>query len=174
MRLISGKYKGKRIDPPASLRARPTTDFAREGLFSMITHLMDLKGTHVLDLFAGTGIIGFECLSRGSASVKAIDIDEKAIRFMRDTASMLGEKNHHPYRTDAVRVFKKDEQYHLVFADPPYGHKDTLKIPELAAPIIHKGGLLVVEHGGEAGMENFSNFSETRAYGRVHFSFYRF
>ena len=92
MRIISGKYRGKHIHPPGNLRARPTTDFAKEGLFNILNNLLDLEETDVLDLFSGTGSISYEFASRGARSVVAVERDPKYCNFIRHTFSEMDEE----------------------------------------------------------------------------------
>ena len=92
MRIISGKCGGRMINPPKNLRARPTTDFAKESLFNVITNnYFDLEGITALDLFSGTGSISFEFVSRGCSNVTAIEMSEKHLAFIKKTASELTE-----------------------------------------------------------------------------------
>ena len=83
MRIISGKYKGRAINPPRNLRARPTTDFAKENLFNVLGNLVDFEECDVLDLFAGTGSISYEFASRGARSVTAVEINPVHYNFIR-------------------------------------------------------------------------------------------
>ena len=93
MRIISGKYKGKHIPVPSSFKARPTTDFAREGLFNILANTWEFGGLTVLDLFAGTGSIGFEFASRGASKVDMVEADARSSRFLQRTADTLAADN---------------------------------------------------------------------------------
>ena len=90
MRIVSGKYKGRAINPPRNLRARPTTDFAKENLFNVLGNLLDFEECDVLDLFAGTGSISYEFASRGARSVTSVEINPVHYNFIRQTAAQLG------------------------------------------------------------------------------------
>ena len=82
MRIIRGKYGRRRFDVPGNITARPTTDFARENIFNVIENLIDIEGIDALDLFAGTGAVTFELLSRGAASVTAVEKASTQFRFI--------------------------------------------------------------------------------------------
>jgi len=89
MRIISGEFKGRRFTPPANLKARPTTDFAKEGLFNLLNNQIDFEGIDVLDLFAGTGSIGFEFISREARSVICVEQNDRHATFIRKTCQLL-------------------------------------------------------------------------------------
>lgn len=130
----------------------------------------------MLDLFAGTGMIGFECISRGAKEVVAVDIDEKALKFMKDTSNQIGMANYHVVRSDALRYCQKSVPFDLIIADPPYGHKHTKLIPEavVSNQLVTPGGCLIIEHDDGLDWSEWDNFTETRTYGRVNFSFFQF
>ena len=96
MRIVSGKYKGRAINPPRNLRARPTTDFAKENLFNVLGNLVDFEECDVLDLFAGTGSISYEFASRGARSVTSVEINPVHYNFIRQTAAFIAESSHDP------------------------------------------------------------------------------
>ena len=106
MRIVSGKYKGRAINPPRNLRARPTTDFAKENLFNVLGNLVDFEQCDVLDLFAGTGSISYEFASRGARSVTSVEINPVHYNFIRQTAAQLGIGNLYPRQIGAVNVIK--------------------------------------------------------------------
>ena len=89
MRIISGKYKGRKIEPPNKLPVRPTTDFAKEGLFNVLTNMIDFEETEALDRFAGTGNISFELISRGCPSVQAVEQNYNCVKFINSMAEKL-------------------------------------------------------------------------------------
>lgn len=161
---------------PDGMKARPTTDFAREGLFNMLNNLVDYEGMSVLDAFCGSGIIGIEFLSRGAANVTAVDIDSSNLRFIEETRKSFGIENLKTYRMDALRLLKKGGSWDLIFADPPYGHKDTVAIPDVVAAsgCVTQQGYLVLEHDGKHDFSTHHNHINTRAFGKVHFSFFQY
>lgn len=177
MRIINGKFKGRRFSPPTNITARPTTDFAKESLFNVITNnYFDLEGITALDLFSGTGSISFEFVSRGCSNVTAIEMSEKHLAFIKKTASELKITNLRTSRIDVFRFLKGcSQKYDIIFADPPY-QLDSLKtLPDLVFEhsLLTKGGLFVLEHGSSNSFSNHPHFVEHRSYGNVHFSFFK-
>ena len=121
MRVIGGKFKGKRIQPKWKLKARPTTEFAREGLFNILQHTYDLKDIDVLDLFTGSGALSLEFLSRGAASVTSIDTDRNSIRHIHHLSKDLELPEWKAFRTNVFSMLKKNSsRYDIIFADPPF------------------------------------------------------
>ena len=106
MRIVSGKYKGRAINPPKNLRARPTTDFAKENLFNVLGNLVDFDECDVLDLFAGTGSISYEFASRGARSVTAVEINAVHYNFIKQTAAQLGIENLYPVKANVFLYLK--------------------------------------------------------------------
>ena len=175
MRIVSGKYRGRKIQPPATLRARPTTDFAKEALFNILNNEIDLSETRVLDLFCGSGSISFEFLSRGATGVWSVDVDRKAVDFVRKFADKIQDPNIKTVKADVYQFLKTcTEQFDVVFADPPYGHSHVSKLPERVfnSDVLKFSGILIVEHGPEQNFENSAFFQFHRTYGNVNFSFF--
>ena len=176
MRIIGGKYRGRRIEPPASLKARPTTDFAREGLFNILNNRIDFEAINVLDLFSGTGSISFEFASRGAVSVHLVEKDLKHISGIRRTIKELEFKNIKPIHIDVTSYLKICSfKYDIVFADPPYDLKWLKELPDLVtgADIINKDGFFILEHPRSLKFFTHKLFFEHRNYGGVNFSFFR-
>ena len=120
MRIVSGKYKGRAINPPRNLRARPTTDFAKENLFNVLGNLVDFEQCDVLDLFAGTGSISYEFASRGARSVTAVEINPVHWNFIRQTAARLGIENFYPVKANAFLYVKScGKQFDVIFRMRP-------------------------------------------------------
>lgn len=181
MRIITGKYKGRHFEIPRSFKARPTTDFAKENVFNVLTGYLDFEGISALDLFSGTGSITFELLSRGCAQVISVEQDRDHHRFICDCLKKLSpdsQQSAHclPLRGDVFRFIKScRQQFDLIFADPPYALKELPQIPDL---IINKGmlkeeGLLVFEHGKDYDFSQHPRFVEHRQYGSVNFTIFR-
>jgi 16S rRNA (guanine966-N2)-methyltransferase len=174
MRIINGKYRGKRIQAPKKLSARPTTDFAKEALFNILDNRFDLEGLFVLDLFAGTGNIGFEFASRGAERVTAVDIERQSNLFVSKTAKELDL----PVRTIKNDVFRflntHGNQYDIIFADPPYGMENTANIARLVFEnkVLKDEGWLIIEHDERTNLKKVEHFLEHRKYGKVNFSFF--
>lgn len=175
MRIISGKFRGRRLMPPKNITARPTTDFAKESLFNLLTNRMDLEGADVLDLFAGTGSISLECVSRGAREVTAVELAHTQQNFIIATSKSLGINNLHLIRGDVFRYLKACSiRYDLIFADPPYALEELHTLPSLIVPALLKpGGLFVLEHGDQYDFSGHPHFLDLRTYGSVHFSFFQ-
>ena len=176
MRVIGGKYRNRRLHPPGGMGARPTTDFAKEGLFNVLLNRVPLDGIRVLDLFAGTGSISLEFLSRGAIEVVSVDHDRKLVDHMARTAQEFGEKGWRAVRDDVFRFLSTHRgHYDIVFADPPFEMEATAGIPTLVADagLLGDDGLLIVEHPDRKDMSGLPGYRETRRYGMVHFSFFQ-
>ena len=176
MRIISGTYKGRRIVPPAHIEARPTTDFAKEGLFNLLATRVDFEQANALDLFSGTGSISLELVSRGCKSVTAIESNEKHCAFIRKTCADLKIDTLLLIRADVFKFVERARfRYDLIFADPPYNLKQLPDLPDLlfAKGLLAEGGLFVLEHSGKQQFDGHPNFVEHRNYGNVNFSFFR-
>ena len=175
MRIIGGKLKGKVILPPAGYQARPTTDFAKEGLFNILDNEYEFEDLKVLDLFGGTGSIAFEFASRGAARVYCVEMARENASFIKTEAQRLGMDNVTMVRDnvfDFLPICR--ERFDLVFADPPYALEGLEKLPDLvfAADILYPERYFILEHGDEHSFVNHPRFVKERHYGRVHFSFF--
>jgi 16S rRNA (guanine966-N2)-methyltransferase len=127
MRVVAGRYKGRRLTAPAGLDVRPTSDRVREALFSI---LGDIEGLTVLDLFAGSGALGIEALSRGAARATLVDDDRRAIEAISANLAPLGDADAEVVRADAlVWLGGRRGPYDLVFVDPPYSSARKLAGP---------------------------------------------
>ncbi|PCJ80585.1 MAG: 16S rRNA (guanine(966)-N(2))-methyltransferase RsmD [Flavobacteriales bacterium] len=175
MRIISGKYKGRRIVAPKNLPVRPTTDFAKEGLFNIIGNHFYFEELHVLDLFAGTGNITYEFASRGAKEVNAVDVNAKCMFFIKKTSTQLGLENLKIYRASAFTFIKRcKHQYDVIFADPPYDMKEIEKLPDVIFEknLLKENGWLIIEHSGFVDLSGNARFKEKRSYGSVNFSIF--
>ncbi len=196
MRIITGRYKGRHFDIPRSFKARPTTDFAKENIFNVLTQYIDFEGAEALDLFSGTGSITLELLSRGCSRVVSVELDRDHHRFIQQCLQKLQGNNDQCsarpkdacyqrdarmfnvqcLRGDVFRYIKSCKQkYDFIFADPPYALKELPTIPSL---IFEKGmlkddGIFVFEHGKDHDFSNDPHFVEHRCYGSVNFSIFR-
>ncbi|NQV03045.1 MAG: RsmD family RNA methyltransferase [Bacteroidia bacterium] len=176
MRIISGEYKGRKIHPPANLPVRPTTDYAKEGLFNVLNNLIDFSETTVLDLFSGTGNIAFEFASRGAPSVLAVDIERRCVDFINQTAEKIGMEGVSAIRMNVIVLLKKSwDSVDLVFADPPYSMDgiDTLPDLVLSSGIVKPTGIFILEHSDKYDFTTNPSFDQLREYGKVHFSIFR-
>lgn len=175
MRIIGGKYKGRRVEPPAGFKARPTTDFAREGLFNILQNRFDIEECRVLDLFAGTGAISFEFSSRGAKEIHLIEKDTRHINGIRNMIKSVGFENIKPIHIDVNAYLKIcSVKYDIVFADPPYDLKWFAEVPSmvLSADVLKEDGLFILEHPRSMDFSSSTCFSEHRNYGGVNFTFF--
>ena len=176
MRIISGIYGGRRLSPPKNITARPTTDFAKESLFNLLNNRMDLEGIDMLDLFAGTGGIGIECISRGAREVTAVEIAHVQQNWIISCCKQLGIRNLSVIRGDVFKFLSACRtKYDLIFADPPYALEELPTLPDviLARDMLKENGWLVIEHGKDTDFTSHPRHIETRTYGSVHFSFFQ-
>ncbi len=176
MRIIGGKYKGRRINPPGNFKARPTTDFAREGLFNILNNRVDFENLIVLDLFAGTGSISYEFASRGAGSVHLVEKDVKHISGIRKILKELDLENVRPIHIDVKAYLKTCSiRYDIVFADPPYELPWLSELPDLVtqAGVIKEDGFFILEHPRDLSFTSHKLFFEHRNYGGVNFSFFK-
>lgn len=175
MRIISGKFRGKKIEAPASLPVRPTTDTAKEGLFNWLNNRIDFEEIDVLDLFSGTGNISLEFLSRGAQHITAVDKNADCMRFLVQTTQKMDIYNLKIFNLDVfVAIERLREKFDVIFADPPY---DFPKYQELLINIWEKellkeDGLLIIEHPKEVHFEH-PQLINIRKYGKVHFSIFQ-
>ena len=175
MRIITGRYKGRHFDIPRSFKARPTTDFAKENIFNVLTQYVDFDGATALDLFSGTGSISLELLSRGCQQVVSVEMDRDHHRFIQDCLKKLDTKACIPIRGDVFRFLKScKQQYDFIFADPPYALKELPEIPDLVIgrQLLKDGGIFVFEHGKDYDFSAHPHFLEHRSYGSVNFSLF--
>lgn len=150
MRIITGQYKGRHFDIPRSFKARPTTDFAKENIFNVLQGYIDFEDTSALDLFAGTGSISLELVSRGCSRVVSVEADRDHANFIRQCFQKLGEDKDILIRGDVFRFLKTCKQkFDFIFADPPYALKELPQIPDLVlnGDYLNEGGIFVFEHG---------------------------
>jgi 16S rRNA (guanine(966)-N(2))-methyltransferase RsmD len=175
MRIIGGQHKGRPIPADARLHLRPTTDFAKEGLFNMLASRVDWEGLHALDLFSGTGSIAYEMASRGAESVHAVEMNPQHANFIRKTAATLNLRNLKVVRDEAFHFLSICKvTYGLIFADPPYD-MDISALPDavLSRNLLEPDGVFVIEHSKNTDFSAHERLLQHRHYGNVHFSFFR-
>ena len=176
MRIIRGKFGRRRFDVPTNISARPTTDFARENIFNVLENLIDFDGITALDLFAGTGAITFELLSRECAQVTAVEKAATQYNFIRKVAQQLNVSNLRLIKGDVFRFIESGAgPFDFIFADPPYDMPDFASVPEkiLGSRLVKAGTLVVVEHSRNHDFSHLPGFMEHRVYGSVNFSLFR-
>lgn len=176
MRIISGKYKGRRISPPKNLPVRPTTDMCKEALFNILNNNFNFSGLKVLDLFAGTGSISYEFGSRGCTPITSVDGDMGCVLFIKKTANEF-DFDISAVKSDVFKFLEKSKaSYDIIFADPPYGmdQKQFEKIIELVFEnnILEDDGMMIIEHSKYTKLDHMENFSFEKAYGGSVFTFF--
>jgi 16S rRNA (guanine966-N2)-methyltransferase len=175
MRIIGGKLKGLRINPPADLPVRPTTDLAKEALFNILLNQVDFEDIRVLDLFSGTGNISLEFASRGVPEIISVDRNFGCFKYLKDISKQLKLDTISAFKADVFKFLELEtDPFDLIFADPPY---DLTRIPEIAKLVfdrnlVKQGGYLIIEHPSMKKLDNHPNFREQRQYGSSSFSFF--
>ncbi|REG99412.1 RsmD family RNA methyltransferase [Flavobacterium aquicola] len=176
MRIISGKYKGRRIFPPKGLPVRPTTDMSKEALFNVLNNHFSFEGLKVLDLFAGTGNISYEFASRGSSPITSVDGDFGCVKFIKQVAAEY-DFDIAAIKSDVFAFIDKNKTaYDIIFADPPYG-LDQKTFEKIVLSIFEKGllndeGMMIIEHSKYTKLDHLINFSFQKSYGGSIFSFF--
>ncbi len=176
MRIISGTYKGRRIQAPKKLPVRPTTDLAKESLFNILNNSYRFSQLAVLDLFTGIGSISFEFASRGCTDITAVDAHFGCVGFVKNTAKEF-EFPITTIKSDTYSFLEKNRgSYDIIFADPPYDFEQHQfeKIATLVFQnnLLAKNGLLIIEHSKHTKIDNAPNYSHSRNYGGSVFSFF--
>jgi 16S rRNA (guanine966-N2)-methyltransferase len=175
MRIIGGKLKGIRMNAPASLPVRPTTDMAKEALFNILYNTYDFDNCEVLDLFSGTGNISIEFASRDIKSVTSVDKHSGCVYWLESVIKKYELNQIHTIKGDVFKFLDQHKKsYQIIFADPPY---DLPNIPQIAEKVIKNGlltdnGVLVIEHPSFLKLSFLEGFTETRRYGNSSFSFF--
>ena len=195
MRIVAGTYRGRHFEVPRSFKARPTTDFAKENLFNVLRSYFDFEdeAPSALDLFAGTGSITLELLSRGCSHVTSVELDAQHLALIRRFVNVLDESSRVTLiRADVLRFLRKvSGPFDFIFADPPYALPELEQLPNLifpddfpplatderqapaSSPFLTPSGLFVLEHGKSQDFSSHPHFLEHRSYGSVNFSFFR-
>ena len=176
MRIISGKYKGRRISPPKGLPVRPTTDMSKEALFNVLNNHFNFEGLKVLDLFAGTGNISYEFASRGSSPITSVDGDFGCVKFIKQIATEY-DFNIAATKSDVFKFLEKNNAtFDIVFADPPYA-LDQATFERIVLLVFEKNtlnedGMMVIEHSKYTKLDHMMHFSFKKSYGGSIFSFF--
>ncbi len=177
MRIVSGTLGGRRFLPPANIPARPTTELAREGLFNILNNLIDFEGCTALELFAGTGGVSYELVSRGAASVTLVEQDASSINFIKRTAQGFGiAAQLKIIKGDAFKMLQSaTAPFDFIFADPPYALANMDRLPELifGRDLLTEEGIFVLEHDYRHGYEVHPDFLRAKKYGDTNFTFFK-
>jgi len=165
MRVVAGEFRGRRLQAPRGRSTRPTADRVREALFSM---LGDVSGARVLDLYAGSGALGIEALSRGAASAVFVERDAAAVAAIRRNLETVGAGAADVRRQDVLRFLAAaTDRFDLVFADPPYDSAPRLAAPLSAAlpAVLDENALIVTESSKRTPLELSLPLTRERTYG---------
>ncbi|MBK7634918.1 MAG: RsmD family RNA methyltransferase [Saprospiraceae bacterium] len=178
MRIIGGFFKGRKFIPPAkNWPTRPTTDFAKEGLFNILNNKIDFEEVIMLDLFGGTGNHSYEFISRGCTNVTYVDKFQGCIDFVQKTAGELKiEDKIKIIRSDVFRFLQSNiRQFDYIFAGPPYPLPNLNTIPDVIfqTETLAPDGLFVMEHNPNHDFKSHNRFVEARNYGTTIFSFFK-
>ena len=175
MRIIRGKYGRRRFEVPKNITARPTTDFARENIFNVLENIEGFEGKSACDLFAGTGAVSFEFLSRGCSYVVAVEKAAVQAAFIKKVAEILGDTNLHLVKGDVFKFIEScDKTFDYIFADPPYDHPRFEEIPALIlnSKLVKPGTIVIIEHSKTRDFSELPGFNQRREYGSVNFSIF--
>lgn len=176
MRIITGEFKGRHFEIPRSFKARPTTDFAKENIFNVLLGYLDFEDAVALDLFAGTGSISLELVSRGCRQVVSVEKDREHAHFIHQCMQKIGTDRDVLIRGDVFRFLKScHQQFDFIFADPPYVLKEIPRLPQMIFDydLLKTDGVFVLEHGKDHDFSQAPHFVEHRSYGSVNFSIFQ-
>ena len=175
MRIIGGKFSGRLINAPSNIEVRPTTDYAKSGLFNILSNRIDFEEMKVLDLFAGIGGVSMEFISRGAKHVTCVDLNNKCCAFIKDTAIKFEVNNLVVIKADVLKFIKScDIKYNIIFVDAPFELNETDTIPDLVfqKELLAENGILIVEHQAKRILQSQIQAKEIRKYGNCAFSIY--
>lgn len=179
MRIIAGKFKGKKLIPPEDDRIRPTSDRIKETIFNILSSKTHLEGAVVLDLFSGSGALGIEALSRGAKRVIFSDGDIRSVRLTQENLKKTGRITNDVYFAEFELALKKlkNAELDIILADPPYDEKFENKIIScvLKYNVLKKGGILMIEHATKNILPPNDKFTcDFRECGSMSLSFYTY
>jgi len=179
MRITTGRFKGRTVQTVGDLSVRPAMDRARQTIFNILSARVELEGISVLDLFAGSGSLGLEALSRGASKALFVESSREASRLLEATIERFGCADQAEVLTTDAQQFLADnrERFDLVFADPPYSYPRTAGMPDdiIAGNHLAPGGILLIEHatGVEFPPSARWQLFAGRRFGRTSLSFFR-
>lgn len=176
MRIVGGEYGGRKFNPPANMPyTRPTTDIAKEGLFNILHHSLDIEGLKTLDLFGGTGSISYELASRGARELTIVEKDSTMYNFIKKTLEELKIENMKPVKMDVFKYIEQStDQFDFIFAGPPYALSNINDLPRLIfeKKLLNPKGWFVLEHTPRNDYKDFPFFKRERKYGTTIFSIF--
>jgi 16S rRNA (guanine966-N2)-methyltransferase len=176
MQIIAGQFRGHRLKGPSSHETRPSTGRTRESLFGLIDARIYLDGAEVLDLFAGTGALGLEAISRGASLVTFVEQDSDVLDLARENAATLGVEDQCIFIAgDAVEYLRRysGPDLDLIMADPPYKLDAMRELPDLAIPHLDVDGVFTLEHSAHDWFDEHPRLMTSRPYGRTIVSLFR-
>lgn len=176
MRIIAGRFRGHSLESPPGHMTRPSTSRTRESLFALVDSRIYLDGAEVLDLFAGTGALGFEAISRGASLVTFVEKDPDVLDFARQNADALGVSDQCIFiNGDALTYIRRynGPELDLILADPPYDLEGLREIPDLALPHLQTDGVLTLEHSSHDWFDEHPHQMTSRKYGRTIVTIFR-
>lgn len=176
MRIISGKYKGKRLIAPKKLPVRPTTDFAKEALFNILNNRIEFSDIKLLDLFAGTGNISYEFASRGTNEITAVDSHYGCLKYINKTSEELS-FTINTVKADVLKYLSSCSlKFDVIFADPPYNLElnsfEKIINNVFNNDLLTEYGILIIEHSKHTNLSDSKYFTKERRYGGSIFSFF--
>ncbi len=169
MRIIGGRFRHRIIVSPQGEGTRPTTDRTREAIFNIVVSRLDLDEVAVLDLFAGSGALGLEAMSRGAGSVVFVDFNPDVLQVAKENAWKLESDLSCQFVRQNVFSFLKGQttgSYGLILADPPYGLPDFEKLTAMVLPLLRENGLFVLEHDAKERPGDHAACLVSRVYGK--------
>lgn len=175
MRIIAGQHRGRLLKTPTGPETRPTMDRTREAIFSMIFSRIPIAGIRVVDLFAGSGALGLEALSRGAAQCTFVEQHAAAFKTLSENVHLLNARSQSNLVKSSVEGWlarQKPNAYALILADPPYEYPGLDTLPDALLPLLHEDGLLVLEHDDRHQFDDHPAHLLTRAYGKTHVSLF--
>ncbi len=176
MRIIAGKFRSRRLKTVESNIVRPTTDRVRQTIFDVLTARIEFEDANVLDCFAGSGLLGFEAVSRGAARVAFIEQNPKVAAYISQSIRLFGiEPQATVQVADVMRVIAElTEPYHLIFADPPYDFRlyDKFLRNIFERNLLLPSGYLVLEHSEKVSFKSHAQFAFQKNFGRTVVSFF--
>ncbi len=176
MRIISGSLKGRKFGVPSHFPVRPTTDFAREGLFNVLQNRIDFEDSRILDLFTGTGSITLECWSRGCRYLCAVDNHAGCCQYLKRLSNELELDGIDVVKSDVLAFLKRElEPFDLIFADPPYKFEGYRQIIEsvMISNWLKADGMLILEYDKYNNFSDSPYFVEEKVYGNVRFGIFK-
>ncbi len=179
MRVIAGKYKGRKLNDASKYDIRPATDRVKETIFNVLQHKLNIENVKVLDLFAGTGSLGIEALSRGAQKGTFVDLSKESISLIKANLENLNcLEVCELIKADGVKFIERcNEKFDLIFADPPYAYEMTDIIPELifSNKILNDNGFLIIEHQRNLSFKFTDDFVKTitKEFGNTTVTFFK-